>query len=436
VPRLFSGHNPLAKSAALLRPALEGPRLFLVIIAAAIIVLFFWASIAPIDRVVRTEGKIIPAGRSRQIQHLEGGIVAAISTYEGAAVKKDDLLLTIDDTAASANLSETKSKLTSQLIRARRLESEARNLAAISFPPDLADLDASEAERRLFLSRKDKFNEALKVHQEMIRQRTAELEEIKKRRISLDDERTIAHKRLQMYEKMLAHNAASQMEVLEAQSRERRLETEINDAESSKPRVEAAIAGEKAQISTLGANFHSEVQNDLVITLAEIDRLKQIMTSEVDRKKRTEIRAPIDGIINRIAVNTTGSVVRPGEAILELTPNTNEVLIEAKALPRDRGELRPGVNAKVRVSAYDAAELGTLSGRVTEISADTMQDPRGDAYYRVKILVNSIPDSYAEKPMLPGMTVTADIVTGRRTLLNYLFSPLLMFTHKMFRDPR
>ncbi len=404
---------------------------------AIFVVLSFWAAFNfQIDKIVRVEGKIIPTGHNRPIQHLEGGIVSEISTHEGAVVKEGDLLLTIDATAAGASFNENKVKLMSQQAKAARLKAEAERAAAMILPPHLADIEAGKEERQLFLSLQNSIQSNLRVSQETIRQHQAALDEIDSRRKNLEDECLLAQKRSQMLEKMAAQRAASQIELLEAQSRERRLETEIKDAESTKPKIRAALTTEQAKAASMLAEFKSQAQADLVTTLAEIDRLNQTITAAADRVKRTEIRAPIDGIINRIAVTSIGSVVKSGEAIIELTPLSNEIVLEAKVMPQDRGELRLGLEAKVRVSAYDHATLGAVSGKLAEISADTMQEAKGEAYYRAKIVIDHLPDSYRDRPLTPGMTVTSDLISGQRTFANYLLSPLLKFSHNTLRDAR
>ncbi len=418
------------------RRRIEGPRLFLLTVAALLAALLVWAALAEVHKVVRVEGRLIPAGRAQQIQHLEGGIVAAIHVAEGGAVAKGQLLLTIDDTGASATLSETGVKLAAQKVRAARLQREAAGAGDFTLPADLAGNPAAQAESQLFRARHAALEQQVRVHQEQIRQRTAELREVEARRQRLAGELATARKRSELVTAMAARNAASQLEVLDAQSREQRLTTELGDAEASLPKLRAAIDESQARIEQARASFQSEAQGDLTAALVEIDRLTQIGTAQSDRVFRTEVRAPVDGIINRIAVNTVGGVVRPGDSIVEITPTTEQVLIEARARPSDRGELRAGLEARVRVSAHDVGALGPLDGRVTEVSADTMQEPRGESFYRVVIRVDQLPPSYAGRLLAPGMTITADVVTGQRTVLDHITSPLRKFSYNAFQDAR
>ncbi len=414
----------------------ERPQLFLGAMLLLVLALPVWLSTAHVDQVVRVEGRVIPAGRSQQIQHLEGGIVASINTAEGASVRRGDLLLTIDDTTVAATLSEAQIKLNSQRVRAVRLEAEANNQNTLDFPADLANLPVTAAEQSLFQARRAKLNQEIAVHESTIVQHTGEIEEARQRRVRLLAESETATQRLEMQQKMAAQGAASNMDVLEAQSREQRLRTEIGEAESAIPKLEGAIAEERARIATAKAEFGAQAHNDLVAALEEIDGLRQRITGDADRMKRTEIRAPVDGVVNRIAVNTVGGVIKPGENLIELIPTTSGLLIEARARPRDRGYLQIGLDSQIRVSAFDAGEFGLLKGKVTGVGSDSIQDGKNDNYYQVNILVQNVPASYAGHVLVPGMTVTADVVTGRRTILAYLLSPVRKFTYAMFRDPR
>lgn len=415
---------------------IEKPRLYFLGLLGLLALLLIWAALEPVDKVVRVEGKIIPAGRSQQIQHLEGGIISSINTVEGAMVKRGDLLLTIDKTSVGAALEEVNIKLTGQRARAIRLEAEAQNKGTLVFPPNIAAMPVAAAERNLFAARRAKLDQEIAVHQSTISERNAAIDAAQQRRARLISERDIAHQRLELVENMVAHGAASKIEVLDARGREQQLKTEIGRAEDEIPNLKAAIQEEKARIESARAEFSSQAHNDLVANLEQIDRLHQNVTGDADRLKRLEIRAPVDGLINRIAVNTVGGVVRAGENLIELIPKTDTVLIEAKASPRDRGSLHIGLDSEIRVSAFDASELGLLKGVLTEVGANSIQESQNEAYYLVSILVRTIPGSYAGHELIPGMTVTADIVTGRRTVLDYLLSPVRKFTHNMFRDPR
>ncbi len=414
----------------------EGGRFAIFAVFAFIVLLFAWMSFAEISQVVRVEGKIIPAGKSQQIQHLEGGIISSINTQEGAVVHKGDVLLVIDSTLAGASLSETQGKFDAQLARAARLSAEVDGKDKIEFPADLKNSSVMIPETNFFQARREKLEHEIAVQQSMLNQRLAELEESRSKKARLSSEMVTASERLDIVNKMASSGAASKLEVLDAKGREQSLRTELGDVSGLVPKLEAAIGEARARIADSKSSFRAEAQKDYVDTLSEVERLKQILTAADDRLKRTEIKAPVDGVINSLSVNTVGGVVKAGENLLEITPATHQILIEARALPKDRGYLHPGLKTQVRVLTYDPAEFGVLSGVVTKIGADSLKDSSNMPYYQVNIVVDELPDLYKGKEMIPGMTVTADIVTGKRTILQHLLSPLRKFTYNMFRDPR
>lgn len=415
---------------------LEKPRLFLLIALFSIIALLIWMSQAEIAQVVRVEGKMIPAGRSQQIQHFEGGIISKIAVQEGDIIRKGDLLLIIDRTLAGANLSETKIKLNSERAHAVRLQAEVDGAKELVFPEDLADSPVTEAEKRLFRARSDKLDQTISVHNSLLAQRMAEYREAKERQGRLTTEMKTASDRLDIILGMAKNGSASRLEVLDARSRLESIKTQLGEVAGVFPKLDAAIAEEKARIESERSIFRADAQNELVASLQEIERLKQISTAATDRLTRTDVRAPVDGVVNSVSVNTVGGVIKPGENLVEITPTTESILIEARAHPRDRGDLRPGLRSEIRVSAYDTAKLGFLEGHVTKVGADSVLDSRNEPYYQVNIVVDSLPDLYKDRKMVPGMTVTADIVTGQRTILAYLLSPLRKFSYNIFRDPR
>jgi len=426
----------LISGGALVR-RLERPETYLWLMAAVIALVLLWACLTSVDKVVRVEGRIIPAGHSQSIQHLEGGIVSSISVQEGDVVRKGDVLLSIDSTSAQASLSESTGKLQGLRVRAIRLDAEAKGLPAMVIPETLRQgREQMDTELYLFTARRQKLLQERRIFEQQISQRNAELAEIQSRHGKLGAELETARQRLKLMTSMATRNAASQLEVLEAQSREQRLLTELSDAENAQPKVLAAIAEAEARIQDSQARYRAEAQGDLSTTQIEIERLENSLTALADRATRTEVRAPVDGIVNRLAINTVGGVLKPGDTVVEITPSTLDIVLEARARPSDRGDLRVGLPAKVRISAYDVGELGILTGHVSEVSADTVADAKGEPFYRVAIQVDKLPERYSGKQIVPGMTITGDVVTGQRTIMQYVTSPFTRFVFNAFRDAR
>jgi len=392
---------------------------------------------APVDRVVHAEGRVVPAGKAQTVQHLEGGIVSSMVVHEGSLVKKGDLLVVIGDTRADSQLGERKIKIAALQARAARLKAEAEGAGKPAFNRGTEyDLAAQGAEQALFVARRQKLAQETEIFQDQIRQKTAEITESESRRKSLEAELEIARHQLSIITELIAKNAASKLELLDAQGKVQRLLTQTGEAESSLPRLRAAIHEAEAKREEALARFRSEARADLSTTRMDIDSGSEGLRAESDRVTRTDIRAPVNGIVNRIYINTIGGVVKAGEPIMELTPTDERVVIEAQVRPNDRAELRSGLPVNIKVGAYDFGVYGTLRGRLTEVSADTLNDERGNRYYRVELEVDAIPSAYLDNPIMPGMPVTADIVTGRRTVLQYVLSPLSRFSYDAFREPR
>jgi adhesin transport system membrane fusion protein len=206
------------------------------------------------------------------------------------------------------------------------------------------------------------------------------------------------------------------------------------------PRLKAAIAESQAKMGEASSRFRSDARAELTAAETELARLQEEIKSRNDRVSRSEVKAPMDGVVNRVMINTVGGVVRPGDPIIEMTPSDDKLVIEARISPTDRAELATGAKARVKVSAYDYGVYGAMEGVVTEISADTVPDennPRGERSYRIKIAVQRGDNELQRKlALMPGMTASADIIVGRRTVWQYLMSPLSRFGQGALREPR
>lgn len=419
------------------RMSLPKPRALIALAFGVLVLSVVWMALAQVDRVVHAEGRVVPAGKAQIVQHLEGGIVSSMAVHEGTLVKKGDLLVVIGDTRANSQLGERRIKIAGLQVRVARLKAEAEGADRMVFPRGSEhDAVVQQAEQALFMARRQKLVQETGIFQEQIRQKTAEISESESRRQSLSAELEVARRQLSIISGLSAKNAASKLELLEAQGRVQRLLTQIGDTESAVPRLRAAIQEAEAKRGEVLARFRSEARSELGVAQMDLDSANEGLRAELDRVTRTDIRSPVKGIVNRIYINTIGGVVRAGEPIMELTPADERVLIEAQVRPNDRAELRPGLTANIKIGAYDFGIYGTLRGRLTDVSADTLSDERSNRYYRVELEVDTVPPSYRDNPIMPGMPVTADIVTGRRTVLQYILSPLNRFSYGAFLEPR
>ena len=421
--------------------AMPRPRLAVLACALLLALLVLWSILAPIDMVVRGSGRIVASEHNQVIQHLEGGIVSAILVREGAVVKKGQTLISIADVRANADLGEGRVKILGLRARVARLSAEASGAASLQMPADLErDDPAVQSEQAAFAARAAKLTQEMSVLREQAAQRQAELGEAVSRQKSQATEVDLAQRQYKLIHNMLERNAASQLEDIQAAARVQDAQSRLAATDAMIPRLKAAIAESQAKMGEAASRFRSDARTDLTATENELARLQEEIKSRNDRVSRSEVKAPMDGVVNRVMINTVGGVVRPGDPIIEMTPSDDKLVIEARISPTDRAELVTGARARVKVSAYDYGVYGAMEGVVTEISADTVPDEnnqRGERSYRIKIAVQRGDSALQRKlDLMPGMTASADIIVGRRTVWQYLMSPLSRFGQGALREPR
>ncbi len=403
-------------------------------VALSTVLLGAWMAVAEVDRVVHTQGRIIPSGKQQLVQHLEGGIVSKVFVKEGDTVQAGQSLIAVSDLLANSSRGEKRARLEGLLARAARLQAEAEG-TRFGAPAGVdASSPAMSNELDAFTARQAKLSQTLRVLDEQITQRRQELAEHEVRAKGLTGELEVARQQLSLVSAMHAKNAASQLELLEAKAKHERLSTQIREAEAALPRLRAGAQELQARHAEVAAQFRSEARSGLSDTRIELERLQQELGAEDDRVRRTVINAPMSGTVNKVFFNTVGGVVKPGDTLMELTPSQSSVVIEARVSPTERGAMQVGQRTVVKVAAFDYTTYGTLEGRVTEISADSLPDERGERYFRVGIEVDPASAKQFGQALTPGMTVMADAVTGQRTVLQYLLSPIRGLNSTAFRD--
>jgi adhesin transport system membrane fusion protein len=409
-------------------------KLILLLLVGMVLLCVIWAYLCPIDRIVRAEGRIIAAGRPQIVQHLEGGIVTQINVREGQYVKAGDVIVRLSDIQATSVLQQGQTRLWSLKAQQARMQAEVEGRYGPSFNKDIPQ-EIQESEQAAFRERLARQNSEKKILNQQITQRQSELTEAKSRANNLSTELELSKKLTNTIDGLFKNGAASKLELLEAQGRTERLITTYSEVMSSIPRLQSAIVEMVARLEESKDKFRADVRSELSDVSAEIARIEYAVGGDSDRLSRTEVRAPVNGYINRLYFNTIGGVAKPGEHLLEITPNDGVIAVEARVNPDDRASLRPGLESRVIIGAYDYAIYGSLPGKLIEVSADTLPDEQGHHYYRVQIETKSADEVLAKQSILPGMTARADIVLGQRNVLSYLLSPLARFKHEAFREP-
>lgn len=411
-------------------------RTFILVLMASSISLLLWAGFTRIDVIVRTEGQIIPAGKSQLVQHLEGGIVRRILVQEGQVVAAGQPLMELSDVQTRSNLGQEQSRLDALRGREARLLAELHGQNTITFPKNLQDQNVIRVETSAWQARRARLAEEVQVLQAQGMQKKSELTETTAKRQNLLEELELAKKHHQVMDNLRKNNAASDLEVLESQTRIQRLKSQIAEAANAAPRLQSAQSEAESRVKEAISRFRAEASSELTQVREELERSSHEIGTSVDRLDRNIVRTPVAGLINKLNITTIGAVVRPSEVLLEITPSDQRIVIETRANPNDRANLRKGLPAKVRVGAYDYATYGAFTGHVTEVSADTLTDERGIRYYRVNVeidVANLVSGARQPGVLVPGMAASADITVGKRTILSYILSPLLKFRDGAFR---
>ena len=368
------------------------------------------------------------------VQHLEGGIVNEILVKEGQKVQTGQILMRLSDIGANSNLLQGRSRLQALRATQARLRAESQGSISLIFDSDI-DISLRSLEKNAFDERANRIRSEQSALQQQLMQRQGELKEAQGRSQSLSSELSLAKQQSALIENLYKKGAASQMENLDAQSRTERLNTQYKDVLNTVPRLLSAQAEISARLNESLSRFRSEARTELNQVSAEINRINAGLQADSDRVSRTEVKAPSVGIVNRLLFNTLGGVVKPGEAVLEITPSEGPLAVEAKVRPDDRASLRSGLQTRVMIGAYDYTVYGALEGEVTEVSADTLTDESGQRYYRIVVQTLPAKGLLADSVLLPGMTASADVVVGQRSVLSYFLSPLLRFSTRALREP-
>ena len=415
--------------------------IFLFTCVALFMAFLGWAYFAQLDEVTRGQGQVIPSSKTQVVQSLEGGIVKEIMAREGSTVRKGQVLLRIDDTGFSSDLGELEAKQINLSVQVKRLRSESVNPDAetVEFGDELRKrapkIVANEV--TLFNIRKSSLNNQISVLNERLLQRRQELAEFQENMKRYQNGLEIAGREFKMKEPLAKRGIVSKTDVL-------RLEREISDLKGQLastgqaiPRAEASIREAERLIDEQKLSFRQNAQTTLNAKLSELSIVDQSIKAASDRVIRTDIRSPAAGIVNKLHINTIGGVISAGAPLVEITPIEDSLRVEARISPRDIAFVSPNQKALVKITAYDFTIYGGLDGTVEIISSDSIKDNNDkESYYLVTIKTkeNILRKGKESLPIIPGMVAQVDIITGKKSVLDYILKPIVKAKQEALRE--
>jgi len=416
-------------SAAMLMNSSLSTKIMLWVSAFFIVWLIYWAHNAEIDALTRGQGKVIPSNQVQVIQNLEGGIVSEILVEDGEAVKKGDILIKIDDTSFVSNFLESQLRYNELQAKTIRLLAESTGT-----PFKVAETvrknspELIKYEESLYLSNKEQLENAILIYERRLEQKRDELKETQARLSNLTKSYELITRELQLNKPLVDKGIVAEVEYLKLQREASAIEGQMKSTKLSIPRLTSVIEEQKNNIAEVEFKFRNIAKEKFNEAKAEMSRIESANIAREDKVKRTFVRSPVDGTIKQLLVNTVGGVVRPGMNIIEVVPTQDNLLVEAKIRPADIAFLFPGQRAVVKFSAYDFAIYGSIQGTVTHISADTIYDEVSRQNYylvRIKTDKNYLGDQEKKLNIMVGMTADVDIITGKKTVLDYILKPIL-----------
>jgi len=407
------------------------------IFALFVIAAIVWMNWAKIDVVIRGAGKVSPASQVQNIQSLEGGIISEILVVEGQRVQTGQSLIKISDIAFSSSFEENRLLYLELLARSSRLQAEAFGRAFKPEPEVSEDAPRLvKSERSLFDSNQAQLKETLSGLEEKISQQKSALLEAQSKQRQLTRSLDLVKKEIKIKQPLKERGIISEVEFLQLQQREAEFEGEIEAARLSVPRINSTIEEARFNKQKEKLNFQNNAKKELNEVNSEISRIKETQTALQDRVKRTTLRSPVNGIVQRLYINTIGGVISPGNNILDIVPQEDSLLVELKIKPADIAYVNVGQFARLKFSAYDFAIHGSLQGIVTFVSADTITNDEGESFFVVRVKPNKpfLGAKSGELPIKIGMTAEADIITAKKTILSYLTEPVHRGIDKALRE--
>jgi len=430
-------------------------RLIIWSLAGFMLCFIIWASNSMLDQVTSGIGKIIPSTQIQVVQSLDGGVLQELFIQEGMQVSKNQPLARIDDTRFRSDFAEQKQEVDSLRANIIRLRAELSSILIGNndnwkkqikvtsnvpiFPSDLVKRAGTLVERQVeeYTNRIDNLINQLAIQEQQIQQKQQEVSELTSNILTFKESLRLAQKELDLTRPLAEKNIVSKIELYKLERSVNELKGELSALKLLKPKTASTLQEAILNRREVVFTYRSETSAQLNELQNKLSRINEAQVGAQDKVNKALILSPVVGTIKTIHINTLGGVVKPGETIAEIVPTDDMLMVEAKIKPRDIGFIYPGLPAVVKITAYDFTRYGGLTGKVVHISADTTQDDEGNSFYliRVRTDASNIKDQHGESmPIIPGMLTEVDVITGKRTIMEYLLNPLLRAQKAALRE--
>jgi adhesin transport system membrane fusion protein len=412
-------------------------RRVLVFWLVTVLLFIIWSIFAEIDEIARGPGKIVPSGENQILQNLEGGIIDEVLIDKGDVVTAGQVLLKLTN-------QKTASLFEGQTIKNMELQAKLLRLNAQTnhddfiIPSDIPkiSLPLFEREKSLYLTNISQFKTQQQVLQQKLNQRKHELNEVKVHIKHFSSALELIKEEVRITEPVVLKGVKPKVEFIKLQREQNTIEERYYSAKISIPRLEAVIEEAQNNLAALEYQSQSKLKQEINEVTAELERIIASNKALTDETQRSFVRSPSNGIIQSIFVHTIGGVVKPGDNLIELVPSDDVLWVEVKLKPSDIAFIYPGQKAIVKFTAYDFSIYGGLAGEVVKISADTKTDRQENTFYTVHIKTKQSFLGNSQDPLkiIPGMTTSVDIITGKKTVLDYILKPILRATYYTFSE--
>jgi adhesin transport system membrane fusion protein len=438
----FAFSNDVRAAMAMRTPRTS--RMLLMTVSGLLVVFLLWAHFAVLDEVKRGNGKVVPSRQTQVVQSLEGGIISELLIQEGAIVRKDQPLARIEDTNFAAQFGEIRERRSAMAARVIRLEAETGGKVSVDFPEELTRLSprAVQTERSVFDAHMRKLAQDIDVIAQQEWQKKKEIDELRASETRFSETLALLTRETLLTRRLYEQKVVPEIEMLRSDRQATDMRGQLAVVQATMVKTEAAVKEAQSRLLNITTAFRSTAEDDLAKSRGDLAVLDENIKSAQDRVRRTELRSPVYGIVNKLNVTTIGAVVAPGASLMEIVPLEDTLLVEGRIRPQDIAFIRPDHEAVVKLSAYDSSVYGSLHGRVERISADTITDEKGDknergeTFYRVMVRTEKNHLGTAEQPLpiIPGMVATVEILTGKKSVLDYLVKPARMLRDEAFRE--